>query len=707
MTKIYKSKISKEDFKVIMTTCFKSAWITYNKENFLQALEWKKNKKYEYFIENQIESEEDFNSDSSSIDLFETYNDLLNDNFNENKEKLKTFDQHWTDEEGFVLEKFVGEQIENGNAVGLAAREYYSIINAKENLENKLNKKILDLSDETFEKALKSTTQNLTNKEISYIFEATFQYDENNFKTRCDILKIKENRHVEIIEFKATAKVKKEHFFDLLYQVWVLEKNGMIVDNVFLGHLNNEYLTDYGSVTKTEIEEFINSFGEINFLDIKDFVNNDFHVEPTKEKIDVDYNKLFIIDENFKNYKKGGIKIIDSINSFREVNDLDELFSKYSDMFSWDKNKIEKYFDFDYCDSPFIFNNNILKWENEFLKNENNCYCFHVVKWFDKNRQTLFNIPNLANKTKAKLYKFSDKIYLDDISSLDASYFPLNEKNKSEFNEKHYIFFDSYKKYQQNGFQINWSDCVNKQAIGELNNMLNLYKNFPVYMYDFETIKWAIPKFALTSAYMQIPFQYSVDIIYDENFDYNNAENTMKHFDFISKNKKDPRPAFIQQFLKDMFSQGPGVYVAYYKSFEKNVLKKLAFLFPEYAKPLLFIAQNTIDLMDFFQGNKSENRSSFLIYHPDFAGSCSIKKTQPALDPKFSYKDLKINKGDKASQTFREYVEGLVDENAWKKLIKEDMIKYCNRDTLAMVVILQRIQEIFNDFRKENPQWIN
>jgi len=47
-----------------------------------------------------------------------------------------------------------------------------------------------------------------------------------------------------------------------------------------------------------------------------------------------------------------------------------------------------------------------------------------------------------------------------------------------------------------------------------------------------------------------------------------------------------------------------------------------------------------------------------LIYHPEFHGSYSIKMTQPALEPSFNYHDLVINKGDKAAQTFRQFVVG-------------------------------------------------
>jgi hypothetical protein len=109
--------------------------------------------------------------------------------------------------------------------------------------------------------------------------------------------------------------------------------------------------------------------------------------------------------------------------------------------------------------------------------------------------------------------------------------------------------------------------------------------------------------------------------------------------------------------------------------------------------------------MDFFKGKSSLDRAKirpwFLIYHPNFHGSYSIKKTQPALDPHFSYDDLIINKGDKASQTFRQYLDGDLSQEIWNKHLRQTMIDYCNRDTLAMVVILKQIENLVFQYEQE------
>jgi DNA polymerase III epsilon subunit-like protein len=84
----------------------------------------------------------------------------------------------------------------------------------------------------------------------------------------------------------------------------------------------------------------------------------------------------------------------------------------------------------------------------------------------------------------------------------------------------------------------------------------------------------------------------------------------MKHHDFLSSQLADPRPDFIVNFINDMLiKHQKGVYVAYNKSFEQTVLKYLAYQFPKYAKPLIYIAANTIDLMDFFKGKSSLDRA--------------------------------------------------------------------------------------------------
>lgn len=66
------------------------------------------------------------------------------------------------------------------------------------------------------------------------------------------------------------------------------------------------------------------------------------------------------------------------------------------------------------------------------------------------------------------------------------------------------------------------------------------------------------------------------------------------------------------------------------------------------------IIANTLDLMEFF--------SRFDIYYLSFQGRYSIKKTLPALVENFSYQDLKVRKGDQASELFYRLLVGNVNQ---------------------------------------------
>jgi len=110
------------------------------------------------------------------------------------------------------------------------------------------------LSHLNFEAALKRTSEVFKKgaKQYQYLYEAAFEFDHHHLKTRCDVLEVLDNHKVNIYEVKGTSKIKPEHFFDLVYQVFVLEKNGIEVNNIYICHLNKEYV-----------------FGYKNYLDLK------------------------------------------------------------------------------------------------------------------------------------------------------------------------------------------------------------------------------------------------------------------------------------------------------------------------------------------------------------------------------------------------------------------------------------------------------
>ena len=73
-------------------------------------------------------------------------------------------------------------------------------------------------------------------------------------------------------------------------------------------------------------------------------------------------------------------------------------------------------------------------------------------------------------------------------------------------------------------------------------------------------------------------------------------------------------------------------------------------------------------------------------------GSYSIKYVLPALVPELSYDDLEIKEGGTASNIFISMVNGSFMGN--KEQMKNDLLKYCERDTFGMVKILEKLLSI-------------
>ena len=73
-------------------------------------------------------------------------------------------------------------------------------------------------------------------------------------------------------------------------------------------------------------------------------------------------------------------------------------------------------------------------------------------------------------------------------------------------------------------------------------------------------------------------------------------------------------------------------------------------------------------------------------------GSYTIKAVLPALVPELSYDELEINEGGLASIAY----ESLQTETDLMFIaeIKKQLLEYCKLDTLAMVRILEKLEEI-------------
>jgi hypothetical protein len=196
---------------------------------------------------------------------------------------------------------------------------------------------------------------------------------------------------------------------------------------------------------------------------------------------------------------------------------------------------------------------------------------------------------------------------------------------------------------------------------------------YPLYFLDFETMQPAIPLFDESQPYQQIPFQYSLHYLHEKGGE-------MIHSDFLAWPDGDPRPDLIRQLIDS--TRGPGKILTYNVSFERWMLREMARDFPEYAADLQNIISRLEDLMPVFRSKE--------YYFPSLGRGYSIKAVLPLMVPELSYKDLEINNGGDASSLFLQLF-GSSDTELIEKA-RENLLKYCHLDTLAMVRILEVLE---------------
>ena len=217
----------------------------------------------------------------------------------------------------------------------------------------------------------------------------------------------------------------------------------------------------------------------------------------------------------------------------------------------------------------------------------------------------------------------------------------------------------------------NDEEKIDKAAITDF---LNTVK-YPVLFMDFETFMPAVPIFDKTKPYQHIPFQYSIH--YKKSKD-----SILEHFYFLAEQGIDPRKSFIENLLKD--TETEGTILVYDTLMEKNILNGLKKDFPEHTAAIDSRLSRIIDLMLPFQ-NKS-------YYHPAMKNSFSIKNLLHALVPDLSYANLTISSGSIAMTAF----EQLQTETDMFRIIeiREQLLEYCKLDTLSMVKIFEKLEEV-------------
>ncbi len=227
------------------------------------------------------------------------------------------------------------------------------------------------------------------------------------------------------------------------------------------------------------------------------------------------------------------------------------------------------------------------------------------------------------------------------------------------------------KQRQQVEATLNRQDATDTSKVKEFLDSLC----YPLCHLDFESFNTPIPKFAGTRPYQQVPFQFSVHI-------QQQAGAEPEHFEYLAQPGVDPRRELIEQLLAVIPVNA--CVLTYNQAFEKGVLRNLAELFPDLAAAIELRLPNVRDLMVPFRQRA--------VYRWQMRGSYSIKEVLPALVPELSYAGLKIADGMAAMQAYHEMCA--LDDPVALAEVRRGLLAYCRLDTLAMVKILETLQEL-------------
>jgi len=263
--------------------------------------------------------------------------------------------------------------------------------------------------------------------------------------------------------------------------------------------------------------------------------------------------------------------------------------------------------------------------------------------WQHVPEYSIFDINGLYDSKKFELYR-SGVLSLDDIPS-------------------------DYSLSKTQRIQVDGTKIINKANIKKFLKTITGTVGF----LDFETFMEAVPLFDGQRPYQQIPFQYSLHV---------GGNGSLDHFEFLGELGSDPRQELARRLIAD--AKDCDTILVYNQAFENRILRELAEFLPDLAGGLEDISSRIIDLMKPFQAKD--------YYVREMKGSYSIKSVLPALVPEMNYADLGISGGGMAMQAYSRLQA--LDDPATAEQIKKDLLKYCEMDTLAMVKILEKLQNL-------------
>mgnify|MGYP006146400933 FL=1 len=295
---------------------------------------------------------------------------------------------------------------------------------------------------------------------------------------------------------------------------------------------------------------------------------------------------------------------------------------------------------------------------------ETSCSCLELSKshhcasfdYFNPDipKPSIYNLPRIH---KNKILMFSSEMR-----------FGLNDIDESEVSGNQLSVLQAAKTK---------SPVINESILEKFYDQVK----YPLYFLDYETFSSAIPMLDGVKPYAHIPFQFSLHVIPSE------GSEELQHFEYLADGAD--LPIEMIEKMQDYIGS-TGSLVSWHKSFENTRNKEMGVLYPDKSDFLNDISTRMIDLEDIFKKGYVDIA---------FGGSTSIKKVLPVIVPELSYDNMKVANGTDAMEAFTRMVE--MPDGLKRKKLKEDMLEYCKLDTLAMVEIFKKMEQLAQ-FRVSN-----
>ena len=228
-----------------------------------------------------------------------------------------------------------------------------------------------------------------------------------------------------------------------------------------------------------------------------------------------------------------------------------------------------------------------------------------------------------------------------------------------------------------------WRATQSGEAIvGEEIRHLTRELPYPRYYLDFETIAFAVPRWAGTRPYQQVPFQFSCHTEL--------APGIVVPAAYLDSDGNDPRRDFAETLIATVdpaklakmgldapagVAAQPGPILVYNAAFERSRISELAAAFPDLAPALHAVNARLLDLLPLTRAH---------YYHPAMHGSWSLKAVLPTIEPGLAYEGMAVANGGDAQAAYLELISPETSAER-RAVLRQGLLDYCALDTYGLL----------------------